>query len=171
MKNTEKKNGGHDSVHPHLFREAMSAIPAAVHILATRGAMGDAGITATAIAPVTDTPPTILTCINRQARAHDIIRANGSFSINTLTTKQQIIAETFAGHKGIDDMQERFNIGDWDTLKTGAPCLIDAAVVLDCRLQDITEIGTHSVFFAIISDMRIATGEKTLTYVNRSYQK
>jgi hypothetical protein len=45
------------TVEPRLFREAMSRIGTAVHVVATGGVVGKAGFTATAVASVSDAPP------------------------------------------------------------------------------------------------------------------
>jgi flavin reductase (NADH) len=53
-----------------LFREAMARLPAAVNIITTAGPHGRCGVTASAVCSVTDTPPTMLACINRSSAAH-----------------------------------------------------------------------------------------------------
>ena len=46
---------------------AMSCMGAAVNIITTDGPAGRAGFTASAVCSVTDTPPTLLVCLNRGA--------------------------------------------------------------------------------------------------------
>ncbi|HEV7910334.1 MAG TPA: flavin reductase, partial [Methylocella sp.] len=45
---------------PARFRDAMSRVAAAVHIVTTNGPAGLAGITATSVASITDEPPMML---------------------------------------------------------------------------------------------------------------
>ena len=47
------------------FRDAMAHVGAAVNIITTDGPAGRAGFTASAVCSVTDTPPTLLVCLNR----------------------------------------------------------------------------------------------------------
>ncbi len=49
------------------FRDAMAHVGAAVNIITTDGPAGRAGFTASAVCSVTDTPPTLLVCLNRSA--------------------------------------------------------------------------------------------------------
>ena len=50
------------------FRDAMASCAAGVHVITTDGQSGRYGITMTAVAPITDEPPTVMLCINgRQA--------------------------------------------------------------------------------------------------------
>ena len=62
------------------FRDAMASLSAAVNIVTTDGPAGRCGITATAVCSVTDTPPTLLVCINRNSAmnpAFQAIRSTG----------------------------------------------------------------------------------------------
>ena len=49
------------------FRDAMACVGAAVNIITTDGPAGLAGFTASAVCSVTDSPPTLLVCLNRGA--------------------------------------------------------------------------------------------------------
>jgi hypothetical protein len=104
---------------PGLFREAMSRLGAAVHIVTTQGKAGKAGFTATAVASVSDTPPTILVCLNRKSQITPVMRENKVFCVNTLASHDEELANVFAGRKG-HFMADRFEHGDWATLETGA---------------------------------------------------
>ena len=85
------------SVDPQSFREAMSRLGAAVHVITTDGPAGRTGFTATAVCSVSDAPPTLLVCLNRGATSMPILRGNCVFCVNTLRAGEEIIADTFAG--------------------------------------------------------------------------
>jgi flavin reductase len=72
------------TVEPTIFREAMSRLGAAVHIITTAGGAGKAGATATAVCSVTDSPPTLLVCLNRRSQTNPVVLENGVFCVNTL---------------------------------------------------------------------------------------
>ncbi len=42
---------------------------------------------------------------------------------------------------------ERFTLGTWTELETGAPVLTDALVSFDCEIGTNTRSGTHSRFY------------------------
>jgi len=67
-----------------LFREAMSRLGAAVHVITTAGPGGKAGATATAVCSVSDAPPTLLMCLNRRSQTH--IGFRRTFAIIPSTT-------------------------------------------------------------------------------------
>src|ERR1700674_3446868 len=66
------------------FREAMSRLGAAVHVVTTDGPGGKGGFTATAVCALSDAPPMLLVCLNRRSRSTGPFHANGVFCVNTL---------------------------------------------------------------------------------------
>src|SRR5262245_10614535 len=105
------------TVEPSSFREAMSRLGAAVHVITTAGPGGKTGATATAVCSVSDAPPTLLMCLNRRSQTNPIVVENGVFCVNTLGDSGAEIADIFAGRTGIG-RRERFARGDWLTLST-----------------------------------------------------
>ena len=82
-------------VEQQAFREAMSRLGAAVHVITTDGPSGKTGFTATAVCSVSDSPPTLLVCLNRGATSMPILRGNGVFCVNTLRAGDELVADTF----------------------------------------------------------------------------
>lgn len=50
------------------YRSAMSLLTGAVNVVTTTGVSARHGFTASAVCSVTDTPPTLLVCMNKAAR-------------------------------------------------------------------------------------------------------
>lgn len=135
------------------FREGMSRLGAAVNLITTDGPAGRHGITASAVCSVTDTPPTLIVCINRTAFAHDRFVENGVLAVNVLSCDHQALSGHFARYvEGVD----RFSFGEWTTAATGAPVLADANVAFDCTITGRQEEGTHSVFFCQVEAVRLS---------------
>ena len=72
------------------FRNAMSKLAAAVNIVTTQGEAGTCGITATAVCSITDTPPTVLVCVNRNSQMNTVFKQNKQVCINVLSAEQQV---------------------------------------------------------------------------------
>jgi flavin reductase len=151
------------------FREAMSRLGAAVHIITTNGSAGKAGFTATAVASVSDSPPTILVCLNRKSQITPIMRENKVFCVNTLASSDEDLANVFAGRQG-HFMADRFKFGDWTALETGAPALTQAIAALDCRVLEMKSVATHDIYFGEVAAIRLANAEKALVYHARAYK-
>ncbi len=155
-------------VNRQTYREAMTRLGAAVHVITTAGPAGRYGFTASAVTSVTDDPPTLLVCQNRASEANPAFKANGVLCVNTLAAAQQILSPVFAGMTDCD-MNGRFAAGAWSTLLTGAPVLEGALVSFDCRIAQVVEIGTHSVLFCEIKAIATGTDHEGLIYFGRRY--
>ncbi|MFN3350373.1 flavin reductase [Pseudorhodoplanes sp.] len=154
---------------PEMFREAMSRLGAAVHIITTSGPAGRAGFTATAVASVSDSPPTVLVCLNRKSQITPVMRENKVFCVNTLASSEEELANVFAGRTGVF-MAERFMRGDWIAMETGAPVLTNAIAALDCRVTEMKSVATHDIYFGEVAAIRLANAEKALVYHARAYK-
>ncbi|WP_367595460.1 flavin reductase [Teichococcus deserti] len=151
------------------FREAMARLGAAVNVITSDGPGGRAGLTASAVCSVTDDPATLLVCINRNSTQYAAFKANGVLCVNVLAGGQQAISNHFAGATGAATAEQRFEIGAWSRLETGAPVLDGAAVSLDCVIDEVLEKGTHGVFFAAIRAIRLGDKAPALIWWQRDY--
>ena len=151
------------------FREAMARLCAAVSIVTTDGPAGRCGLTATAVCPVTDMPPTVMICINRNSTTNAVFKENGVLCVNILGEGQDHLARHFAGLTNIP-MDERFAAADWEAGGGGGPRLRTQALAsLQARIIDVFEIGTHSVLAAQIDDIALSNGCGGLVYFGRQF--
>ena len=153
------------------YRDAMARLGAAVSIVTTDGVRGRHGFTASAVCSVTDDPPTLLVCVNRDNEGHDLLRDNGVLCINTLTPAQHELSPIFAGLTENDSVERRFDSGLWTRLETGCPVLDGAAVSFDCRIARLVEVGTHSVFFCEVVAIGLGAEGEGLIYFGRGYHR
>jgi len=156
-------------INKSTFRDAMAGLGAAVNIITSDGAAGLAGCTASAVCGVTDEPPTLLVCINRSSRNNAAFRENGRLCINVLSADQQTLAATFASPAS--SIEQRFAAAEWDSLVTGAPVLRGAVASLDCEIESVTEVGTHTVFFCRAKATCTHQGRDALIYYGRNYHR
>ncbi|WP_043336803.1 flavin reductase [Belnapia moabensis] len=157
------------SVTKQEFRDAMARLGAAVNVITTGGPAGRGGFTASAVCSVTDEPPTLLVCMNRNATAAPALKANGNVCVNVVAAGQKEVAMVFAGVTKCT-MEERFDAGTWASLATGAPVLQGAVVSFDCKVAEIVEKGTHCVVFAEVAGIRGGSHhEHGLIYFGRDY--
>ena len=157
------------SVEPPVFREAMSRLGAAVHVVTTAGPAGKSGFTATAVSSVTDQPAMLLVCLNRRSMSAPIVAQNGVFCVNTLRAGEEHLADLFAGRRGVTQA-ERFAHGEWTTLKTGAPALASAVVAFDCRIVETKIVASHNVIFGAVEAVRLGAAGAALVYHDRAYK-
>jgi len=157
------------SVDGAVFREAMSRLGAAVHLVTSAGPAGRTGFTATAVASVSDNPATLLVCLNRRSNSAPFVSQNGVFCVNTLGAAEEAIADLFAGRTG--SREERFAQGEWIELSTGAPVLASAVVAFDCRVIEIKAVASHNVIFGVVEAVRLGPPGPALVYHERAYKR
>jgi flavin reductase (DIM6/NTAB) family NADH-FMN oxidoreductase RutF len=157
------------TVDPAIFRDAMSRLGAAVHVVSTAGPAGRTGFTATAVCSVSDQPPMLLVCLNRKSQGAPILRDNGVFCVNTLNAAGADIADLFAGRTGAS-REERFATGTWGTLTTGSPVLATAVVAFDCRVVEIKAVASHNVIFGAVEAAQLGPAGPALVYHGRAYK-
>lgn len=150
------------------FRNAMSLLPTAVNVVTTEGLSGAHGFTASAVCSVTDTPPTLLVCMNTTSRSHGHFMENKILSVNVLGAQHEHISNTFASKLC---SEERFQQGTWTKLVTGSPVLEDALVSFDCEIEQVQEVGTHSVFMCRVVAIKQSEQDESLVYFNRTYHQ
>lgn len=156
-------------IDPQIYRDAMARFAGAVHVLTTDGPAGRRGTTVIAACSVSDRPPTILVCINRENVSNSVFWDNGVFALNTLAGHHQDLANAFSGLTGLSQ-DERFAHGDWTKLSTGAPVLADSMMSLDCEIVETADMATHRVLFGKVTGVRIGDSLDPLTYFNRAYR-
>src|SRR5262245_49222933 len=88
------------TVDQSIFRDAMSRLGAAVHVVTTAGQAGKAGFTATAVCSVSDQPPTLLVCLNRRSQNGPVLQQNRVLCVNTLGANEEDVANVLAGRTG-----------------------------------------------------------------------
>ena len=150
------------------YRNAMARLGAAVSVITTDGPAGRLGFTASAVCSVTDSPPTLLVCMNRGSQLNEAFKANQVLCVNTLAASQEALSPLFAGFDSTP-MAERFAAAAWTALETGSPVLSGAVVSFDCRIVQTTEVGTHSVIFCEVQAIQAGPVHEGLMYFGRSY--
>ena len=157
------------SIDTQLFREAMSRLGAAVHVVTSAGPGGKTGFTATAVCSVSDTPAMLLVCLNRRSNSAPVLSQNGVFCVNTLSAAESNIADMFAGRTGVH-LEERFSVGEWITLKTGSPMLTSAVIAFDCRVIETKAMASHNVIFGAVQAVHHGPSAPALVYHDRAYK-
>ncbi|MGO4893520.1 flavin reductase [Flavobacterium sp. W21_SRS_FM6] len=167
-KSSVEHTSTHHSVTPEAFRNGMAGLPGTVNIVTTDGDEGKAGFTATAVCSVSDNPPTLLVCLNRGTSVYNVFSKSETLAINTLDQGFDALSNLFGGKAA---MQERFASAQWETLTTGSPVLVGAAVTFDCVITERLSVATHDVFFCRVVDIKQQEKAGALLYHQRQYRQ
>lgn len=151
------------------YRNGMRRLATGVCLITTEDSTGlRTGMTATAVCSVSAEPPTLLCCINRSNVSYQAILANGIFGVNVLAVDDRPLADQFA--RPAVPADQKYALGLWRRLTTGAPILESALVGLDCRVSSSVEVGTHGIVFGEIVEMQLRpVAAKPLLYGHGAY--
>jgi flavin reductase len=155
-----------DIVDPTTYRNGMSRLGTSVSVVTTRSGDKRFGFTASAVCSVSDTPATLLVCINRGSSSFPAFDTARHFCVNTLMPGQEGISDVFGGRTRSDD---KFAHGDWREGLTGVPVLESASVSFECELINAVDQATHRVLFGRVIDIRENEERATLLYCMRRY--
>lgn len=158
-----------NEIEPRDYRDAMARFAGAVHVVTTDGPAGRRGVTAIAACSVSDDPPTVLVCLNRENPNNACFLENGVFALNTLSEEQRPLSDAFSGLNGLAP-EARFALAEWDTIATGAPTLPGALAVFDCHVVESRDLATHRVYFGRVAGLSVGKDARPLLYHNRGYR-
>ncbi|WP_110947350.1 flavin reductase [Pseudomonas bohemica] len=151
------------------FKNAMALLSGAVSVITSDGPAGRCGFTASAVCSVTDSPPTLLVCMNQASQSHGAFRRNAVLAVNVLAGAHQDLASVFASRDL--SMEQRFAASNWTSLPSGAPGMDEALVCFDCRIAHHHEVGTHTVFYCEIDSLAVSDNQEALVYFNRAFHR
>ena len=150
------------------FRAAMRCLANGVSLITCRRADGaPQGMLATAVTSVTADPPTLLICINRTATMHEDLVMGRAFCVNFLGAQHVGLTRRFASAAA---RETRFDPADWADLQTGSPALRSALASLDCRVESVSQAGSHSVLMGrVVAEQVNSPPAQPLVYFDGRY--
>lgn len=124
-------------------------------------------MTASSVTSVSDSPASLLVCINKMVSQQEYFSTQGSvFAVNILGDEHQAISNLCAGR---EPGRDRFSEGNW-TLDKASPYLADAQTVFFCETDMLISYGTHQIVIAHIKRVIIGNVEfSPLLYADGSY--
>lgn len=149
------------------FRQAFRRQAGAVAVITYVDAGGrPCGMTATAVASVSATPPRLLVCLNRASRTRDDIVHAGRFGVDMLALSQREIAD-HCSRPGSDKVLRP----EWlaaDAARV-TPVLAAALVHCECAVGPVYEVETHSIVIGRVEDIRLGAFDEPLVYFDGTY--
>ncbi len=146
------------------FRKAMRHVATGVTVVTSLRDGEPRGITVNALASVSLDPPSLLICINREARSYLFISTSRIFCVNVLAGEQRELAEHFAGKvrdRQFDEVAYRIDA-------TGAPVLDGTIAHFDCELAHEYQFGSHSILIGRVLSCAARPGSP-LGYFNGGF--
>lgn len=140
-----------------------------LYVLSARDKDKDNGCIINTVMQATDTPLRLLATINKQSYTGELISRSGEFNVSILSESAKFpIYKTF-GFKSGRDINKFENIpfkrsSNGITYLQGNTC-----GVISCKVVNETDLGTHTLMLADITDAKLLSNEEPVTYLY--YQK
>ena len=147
----------------------MRRLASGVCILSARTENGELfAMTVSSVTSVSDSPASLLVCINKTVSQHDYLSTPGThFAINALNSGQQDLSNLCAGR---EQGRDRFSIGAWQQDENGVPYLTDAQAAFFCQADKVMEYGTHHIVVGKIHQVLVGEDDvNPLLYVDGRY--
>ena len=150
------------------FVTAMRNVANSVTIVATDGPAGRYGATVSSFCSVSADPPTVLVCLNIEAKTAHAVRSNGNFCVNVLPAGEVDAAKRFAGLTSIEE-DNRFEDGNWSIQNGDAPSL-HGTTAFRCTVEEIIEATSHLIFTGRVQTVQHGTANP-LIYLDGEFCK
>lgn len=131
--------------HDRMTHQALRQIPYGLYVVGVRGG-GDGEMNAMAASWVTQCsfdPPLIMVAIRKPSHTYDLLKGDGSFTLNLLDKKERRIIRTL--EKPFRAVGEKIGKVGHVEEDTGAPILRRAFAYVECKIRKVYEPGDHAL--------------------------
>lgn len=109
-------------------------------------------------------PPMAYVSVRRERYSYSIIRETGEFVINLTTSKMARTVDLCGMKTGAKiDKFERFRLDTCKGETVSCPVILQSPLAIECKVREINELGSHSMFIAditgITADDEFITGD------------
>jgi flavin reductase (DIM6/NTAB) family NADH-FMN oxidoreductase RutF len=149
------------------FRLVMRQWASGISVVSTKHDGVFHGMTVSSFSSVSIEPQLVTISLMKDSRTHDFVISASIFGITVLSETQQEISKIFAGE--IPDTENRFNDLETWTMVTGSPFLKGGLAFLDCKLTDVYDFGSNSLFIGEVVAAKVGNGGRPLLYFDQQY--
>lgn len=101
-------------------------------------------------------PAMVSVSIRPSRYSYDIIKETGEFTINLVTEKLTFAADYCGVRSGRDvDKFKEMGLTPFDSSVIGAPGIAESPVCIECKVRDITPLGTHDMFISDVVNVSV----------------
>lgn len=152
-----------------MDKKAMYNLTYGLFILTARDGEKDNGCIINTACQVTTEPNRITICVNKGNYTHDLILKTGLFNISMLTEKSQFETYKHWGFQSGRTVDKVLPIY-YKRADNGVIYIKDECnAFLSCKVVSSTDLGTHTLFLADVTDGEVFNSDPSVTYA--FYQK
>ncbi len=152
------------------LRLGMRRLASGVCIITCKAEGQRYAMTASSVTSLSDSPASLLVCVNNTAAIQPFLVRGQSFAVNILGDDQIDISNNCAGESS---GEERFSVGCWsESSQSNAPFLEKSQATFFCDVDnDNYQYGTHHIIIGRLTNVIVPEVESApLIYANGGYQ-
>lgn len=138
-------------------------------ILTAKDGEKDNGCIVNTVSQVTTDPNRIIVAVNKQNYTHDMIVKTGMFNVSILSENSKFQTYKHWGFQSGRDMDKTESI-TFERAENGIIYIAEETnAFISAKVVSMTDLGTHTLFLADVTDGKILSDEASVTY--NYYQK
>ena len=145
--------------------KAMFNIGYGLYILTAKDGDKDNGCVINTFSQVTATPNRVMLAVNKSNYTHDMVLATGLFTVSVLTTATPF---SIFQHFGFQSGKDVDKFKDFSAVERGENGLLhlieNCNAFISGKVISSTDLGTHTLFIADVTEAEVLSGDTTLTY-------
>lgn len=109
------------------------------------------------VGTICSSPAMLSISVRKQRYSHHMIKETGEFVVN-LTTKELLKATDYCGVKSgrEEDKFAAMNLTKGPAEKVNAPIIMESPVNIECKVQQILELGSHDMMIAEVVNVQVS---------------
>lgn len=152
-----------------MDEKAMYKLSYGLFVLTARDGEKDNGCIVNTVSQVTVSPNRIVVAVNKSNYTHDMIVKTGMFNVSVLTEKSSFETYKHWGLQSGRDVDKTKEI-TFQRAENGVIYIAEETnVYLSAKVVSMTDLGTHTLFLADVTEAQVLSQEESVTY--SYYQK
>ncbi|MFQ6398745.1 flavin reductase family protein [Nocardia sp. KC 131] len=148
------------------FRHVLGHFPTGVTAITSLDDNGKpVGMAVGSFTSVSLDPPLVAFLPDRSSTTFPIVRENGRFCVNVLSSRQHAVCRALS-RRGPD----KFSDISWSPTATGLPRITDALAWIDCRIDAVHEAGDHYIAIGRVDALELDAIEDPLIFFQGGYR-
>lgn len=148
-----------------MDNKALFKIGYGLYVLTAKDGERDNGCILNTVMQVTAEPNRIAVCVSRQNLTHDMIEKSGMFNVSVISEKADFELFKHFGFQSGHDVEKFFGYSDCERSENGVLYITKGTnAYISGNVVKSVDLGTHTMFIADVSDMKILCDEPSATY-------
>jgi flavin reductase (DIM6/NTAB) family NADH-FMN oxidoreductase RutF/rubredoxin len=147
-----------------MDKKAMYNLTYGLFILTAKEGDKDNGCIVNTVSQVTTEPNRIVVAVNKNNYTHDMIIRTGEFNVSILTENSRFDTYKHWGFQSGKDVNKAEGV-NVKRAQNGIIYIADETnAVISAKVVSATDLGTHTLFLADVTDCEVLSGDLSVTY-------